>query len=279
MIVQGTPVEYYRHHNLLVKREDLSCLPPGPPFSKTRGVYAHIAKRPERVIGVLDTYHSQAGHAVAEACSLLGKQCVNFYPKYKADPEFVLRPQQAAAEALGACVLPLQAGRSAVLYHGAKKRLVSEWPDSYMMPNALKLPEMVEETAAEVARTIPMLDDDWLKGHDPILIAISSGTIAAGVIRGFYDAGLVNHPFLLHMGYSRSEKQVLSYILEKVDRMHTDKCMKITLINEGYAYKDQAKLKEGDMPEWPCNSYYDLKAFLWWKKARMDATALMWNIG
>src|SRR5262245_58591009 len=86
MLRSGTPVEHWPEYGLYVKREDLACPPPGPPFSKTRGVYAHVKSRREEVIGVLDTYHSQAGHAVARACEILGKQCWNFYPEFKHEP-------------------------------------------------------------------------------------------------------------------------------------------------------------------------------------------------
>src|SRR5207344_916798 len=107
--------------------------------------------RAERVIGVLDTSHSQGGHAVARACEMLDKKCLLFYPVRKAEQDVaLLRPQQAAAKALGAKLIKLPAGRSAVLYHAAKKQMPA---GSYMMPNALKLHEMVEETAAEFGRT------------------------------------------------------------------------------------------------------------------------------
>src|SRR5262245_18825104 len=87
MILKGTPIEDHRKaYGLYVKQEDLSCPPPGPPFSKTRGVYARVNNRPEKVIGVLDTSHSQAGWAVARACQILGKQCLNFYPEFKHTP-------------------------------------------------------------------------------------------------------------------------------------------------------------------------------------------------
>ena len=74
MITNNTPVELYQAGNLRVhvKREDLCCPLPGPSFSKMRGVAAHIANRPEGVIGVLDTFHSKAGWAVSWACSRLG---------------------------------------------------------------------------------------------------------------------------------------------------------------------------------------------------------------
>lgn len=277
MIVNNTPIEHHPHLGLWVKREDLSCPPPGPPFSKTRGVYAHIKDRPEKVIGVLDTYHSQAGHAVATACKLLGKTCVNYYPVYKKDPDGLLRPQQQAAKDLGATLVPLKAGRSAILYHQAKRDLASCWLDSYCMPNALKLPETVSETAAEVARTV------FPAGVDTILIAASSGTIASGVIRGLIDGGWKGKKVILHLGYSRPNSAVMRYIHGMVDRPMQWSAYKYVLVDEQYAYKDRAtdRDKTIEPPPFPCNPYYDLKLYHWWVKAGRAEfeEALLWNIG
>lgn len=276
-IQNQTPVEdHLQQFGLLVKREDLSCLPPGPPFSKTRGVFAHVASRPERVIGVLDTYHSQAGHAVAEACALLGKVCVNFYPVRKSEIYDPLKPQQVAAEKLGATTVSLPAGRSAILYHQAKKQLplIHPWEDCYMMPNALKLPEMITETAAEVGRTLASYK---IPDHLPVLIAASSGTIAAGVIRGFLQAGAADREFIIHQGYDRSQDAMLKYMTEMGELYHHS--YTLNLVNEGYSYGDVAKA--GPEPLWPCNKYYDLKAFRWWmREGRAQyGEALLWNIG
>lgn len=278
-----TPVQDYRaEFGLLVKREDLCC-PDGPHFSKTRGVYAHVASRPEPIIGVLDTYHSQAGWAVAQACKALGKECVNFFPVRKADREKPIQEQQMAAGRLGARLEPLQAGRSAILYHEAKRelemlraRIYSDAP-AYMMPNALKLREMVTETAAEVERTLqdPLLELPL----DNVIIAISSGTIAAGVIAGFDRFTPWRPNFLLHMGYSRSHSAVRRYIDEMsggrlpAGRLH--------LIDEGFNYGDAAA--PDPAPPFPSNKYYDLKAFRWWNRighyGHAGERTLFWNIG
>lgn len=279
MIRDGTPLEdHTKEFGLWVKREDLSCLPPGPAFSKTRGVYAHIANRPESVIGVLDTYHSQAGHAVARACQLLGKRCVNFYPEFKHEPGPRL-PQARAAE-LGAQCVPLPAGRSAILYHQAKKVLLADFADEdchkpYLMPNALKLQESVTETTDEVRR----LPEDF--HPDLVLIPSSSATIAAGVIRGFlwrcHDTYISLPRFIIHLGYSRSEAAVRDYIATAVDLpLAFHKC-KVDIVDEGYGYRDRAR--KGPTPPWPCNEYYDLKAFRWWMSQRLITNALFWNVG
>lgn len=286
MLNNNTPVEnYLRDYGLLVKREDLSCPPPGPPFSKTRGVYAHIKNRPEHFIGVLDTYHSQAGHAVAHACSVLGKECVNYYPVRKSEQGSPLKPQQYAAADLGAYMEPLPAGRSAILFHQAKKDLAECYTDGYMMPNALKLPEMVSETASEAYDTWKRIQHGAQYGIYPepqtVLIAISSGTIAAGVMKGISErcerSGGPKPRFILHQGYDRPEQATADYISKM---MGVDApAASFTLINEGYSYGDVASA--GVTPPWPCNQYYDLKAFRWWLAEGRETygEALLWNIG
>lgn len=275
MIINNTPVEYYPDLGLWVKREDLSCPPPGPPFSKTRGVFAHVAARPEATIGVLDSYHSQAGHAVATACKLLGKRCVNFYPVRKRDQGKPNQPQQQAARELGANLVPLQATASWALYHQARKDLAACYPDSYLMPNALKLPETVSETAAEVSRTT-------IPNVNTALIAVSSGTIAAGVIRGLLDNLPHGHGItevVLHLGYSRNPGVVQDYIFKKVERPELWNQLQYTFVNEGYAYSDKAR-EPVDAP-FPCNPYYDRKLVAWWNREGRDyyGEAFLWNIG
>ena len=263
MLRQGTPVEDWREkYGCYVKREDLACVKPGPPFSKARGVYARIKSRKEKVIGVLDTYHSQAGWAVARACEILGKKCVNYYPEYKYEPGW--RDSQERALELGSELVGLPAGRSCILFHAAKKDLELRG-GGYMMPNALKLEESVIETAKEVPE---------LGRFDYVIVPISSGTIAAGVIRGFANRVRMPH-FLIHLGYSRPAGAVRKY-LEKASGVKDFECM---IVDEEYTYKDVAR---GNVcVPWPCDPYYDLKAFRWWLRHRKSykGKTLFWNIG
>lgn len=265
MCINNTPVTYLDELGLYVKHEEMCC-PGGPDFSKSRGVYAHIEKRPESVIGVLDTSHSQGGWAVARACSLLGKQCRLFYPVFKHERDTQIKYQQVRARELGAELNTLPAGRSSILYHGAKKALGSE---GYMMPNALKLPESVEETALEVERTMIPTD------INAVLISASSGTIAAGVLRGLGDYALA---VIIHLGYSRPEGAFRRYLDKMVEQTGTGDG--VTIIDEGYDYKDTAR---GDvvLPAFNCDRYYDRKAYNWWVlKGRFKyGKVLLWNIG
>ena len=277
MIVNNTPLETYELNGvpILVKREDLCAPLPGPSFSKIRGVVAHIKNRPETTIGCLDTYHSKAGWAVAYVCQQLGKQAVDYWPRFKRDGAAdAPRVQQQHARQLGADLVDIPAGRSAILYHTAKKHLRENYPDSYLMPNALKLPESITENAAEAVRTAPLLPDSGT-----LVISISSGTVAAGVLKGFEEAGLLrNYNVILHMGYSRSQDATREYIEKAAGLTLGDR---ITFIDEGYGYADAAR---GVEAPFPCNEFYDLKAWKWLSDPLNLAAVhprpiVFWNIG
>jgi hypothetical protein len=298
----GTPLEdHLQGLGLLVKREDLSCPPPGPPFSKTRGVLGHVQARYNegvRVFGALDTFHSQAGHAVAAACRHVGAQCLNYFPVYKrevmpADLEHpadkstitfpdgtwaVIRDPQLRSLELGARLMPLAAGRSALLFWKAKAGTEAE--GGYMMPNALKLPETVTETAAEVVRTFEAADRETYNRLRslPWVVSASSGTIAAGVLRGLHQMLDTPPQVIVHMGYDRPQATVETYITDKA-AVPVASRVPLLHIQEGYAYADKAKA--GPDPSWPCNPWYDLKAFRWWMREgrSLHGQAVFWNIG
>lgn len=283
-IATGTPVLPYPLPSsgrlVRVKREDRCCPYPGPTFSKIRGVYAHIkAQQEAQVIGVLDTYHSKAGWAVAAVCRALGKHCVDYWPLYKADSGKALRYQQQQALDWGAELRALPAGRSAVLYHAARKATAG-----YMMPNALKLPETIEETAAEVGRTVlPYAHTAWT-----LVISVSSGTIMAGVLRGLVDAGNLPSKIIAHQGYSRPVGAFLKYVQTmsgiEPNTWDWDIAPRIEVVDESYNYKDPAR--EGADAPFPCNPWYDLKAWRWLDNVALrdprrlsPGPILFWNIG
>lgn len=276
MIVNNTPLETYELNGvpIIVKREDLCCPAPGPSFSKIRGVVAHIKNRPETTIGCLDTYHSKAGWAVAYVCNLLGKNSVDYWPRFKRDGAAdAPRIQQQYARQLGATLVDIPAGRSAILYRTAKKHLREHYPGSYLMPNALKLPESITENAAEAVRTAP-----HLPGSGTLVISISSGTVAAGVLKGFEEAGLLrNYNVILHMGYSRSQDAAREYIEKAAGLTLGDR---IKFIDEGYGYADAAK---NVRVPFPCNDWYDAKAWAYLEKPgvldAIEGPVVFWNIG
>jgi hypothetical protein len=198
---------------------------------------------------------------------LLNKKCIDYYPAFKVPRG--TQPQQHAAWNSGAELVALPAGRSAILYHRARK-LLSEHENSYMMPNALKLTESVAETAAEAKRT-PLTSE-----IKTIIIPSSSATIAAGVIAGYGN----RFNYVIHLGYSRSADQVWNYIIKMASPfLPVGQFIHMDIIDEGYSYADKAK--PGPVTDWPCNTYYDLKAFRWWKAGGCEGrgVGLLWNIG
>ena len=69
----------------------------------------------------------------------------------------------------------------------------------------------------------------------------------------------------------------MKYLAKHLDPIAVGWEKLVTLVDEGYSYKDQAR--PGETPPWPCNSYYDLKAFRWWRQRSGDPLTLFWNIG
>lgn len=274
LVIQGTPWEEYEADSITiyVKREDLCCPYPGPSFSKIRGVAAYLGKLDDNTsVGVLDTVHSKAGWGVSYICNKLSLPCINFYPVYKAEGSLSthkLRPNQREAKSLGATMAPLQAGRSAILYYQSRKILRERTNGAgVMLPNALKLQETVDATAQEVTDYTP---DKLFRGT--WVISISSGTIAAGVVKGL-KRGHENIDIISHMGYSRSIQHARGYICMQAGYEPDN----LWLIDEGYAYKDAV-----DYPcSFPCNKYYDLKAWEWLMNnlEDLEQPIVFWNIG
>ncbi len=311
MLVNNTPWEEHIIYDpeddrygwpVWVKREDLCCGddPNSPSFSKMRGVAAHLESLEYDghypPIGVLDTYHSKAGRGVAWLCQQMGIPCYVFFPVYKAElfslagpdnpcygepqqamPMYELRTHQRDAHFdLGAKIIPLKAGRSAILYHQAKKHF-AELTDGtgYMLPNALKLSETVDATAMEILQHTPEFLYD---NTGTWVVSISSGTIAAGVLKGIWarvPAPYAWPTLIAHLGYSRSLDAARKYIVKMAD---VDPGTALRLVDENYAYKD--KVDNSDIP-WPCNEFYDAKAFLWLMNHIQELTPpiVFFNIG
>ncbi len=266
-VLSGTRFEEMTMHGrpLFIKHEE-ECAPIGaPPFSKLRGVYEHIQQRPEALIGVLDTGHSKAGWAVAWSASQLHKRVINYYPKSKSDKELPFQQSQSAL--YGAVMVPLPPGRSSVLYHAAKSHLFKH-ASAYMMPNALKLKETVEQTANEVIQFTP---DSLLTKECTWVISISSGTIAAGVLRGLYTKE-AQCAVVLHMGYSRPHRAVMAYL----SKMAGPIIPRISLVDEGWGYSERSEA----IAPFPCNAFYDAKAWQWMhQQFDWPGPVIFWNIG
>lgn len=204
-------------------------------------------------------------------CQAAGRKCYDFYPQYKSD--IGLRPQQQMAHEMGAELISLQAGRSAILYHQAKKMLAQMTDETgLMVPNALKVKESINETASEVLNYTP----DVLFGGTWV-VSISSGTIAAGVLNALAEVNYFTN-FVVHMGYSRSYDAAASYIIHNAGLdLQWRRDNNFQLIDEGYQYKDKV---ENTAP-FPCNPYYDAKAWKWLEChfRELVEPIIFWSVG
>lgn len=270
LVLDGTPWEEYQIDGVFVyiKREDLCCPLPGPSFSKIRGIERYITKQPQdATFGVMDTRHSKAGWGVAYICKEYGYNCVDYYPVLKSD-NGKLRENQQRAEDLGAMLYPMKAGMSAVLFNQAKT--ITKEIGGIMLPNGLHLQESVDATADELIKYTPeeLLDGTWV-------VSISSGTLGAGIVMGLDRASHNEVDIIYHMGYSRSEQTVRKWTKQVTDDANIDK---LSVIDEGYEYAD--KVDNSWIP-FPCNEYYDAKAFTWLAHNvhNLRQPIIFWNIG
>lgn len=270
----NTPWEIHEvlGRKVYVKREDLCCPFPGPSFSKLRGVEAKIKELQEQLlipeyIGVLDSIHSKAGWGVSYICKKLGIPCEVFYPVKKSEDPKKLRYPQRRAQAFGAKLRPLPATMSSVLFYQALKLFRQDHPEGFFFPNGLRLPQTIEETAKEVNRVKTFEGMNLIQGS--WIVSVSSGTIAAGVAAGL-DLNFFPGILYLHLGYSRSNEKMKSYI-------NKYSVIKTKVIDEKYEYKDLVKY---DCP-FPCNPYYDLKAWKWLTEniKKLKEPIIFWNIG
>lgn len=271
-VIDNTPWEVYPLNgtDIHVKREDLCSPYPGPAFSKVRGLEHHLARLAHKgltTIGVLDTFHSKAGWGIAWLCEGTPLTCINYYPRYKG--ETALRENQEHSSSLGAILQALPAGRSSILWHIARRHLLAYNPTALMLPNGLSLRWAARATAAELLRSTPtdLLYGTWV-------VSVSSGTLAEGVARGLLQAisrGQATLPrLILHLGFSRSHTTITNTVNYPP--------YLTTLVDENYEYREPAR---GIAAPFPCNPYYDLKAWKWLTEHVRELTRpiIFWNIG
>jgi 1-aminocyclopropane-1-carboxylate deaminase/D-cysteine desulfhydrase-like pyridoxal-dependent ACC family enzyme len=285
IVRSNTPIESYQlgGREVFVKREDLCCPAPGPAFSKIRGVYSYLKRMkaggsffPLTHVGAVDTLHSKAGWGVAYVCKELDIPCTVYFPRFIAEAEGTVREYQQKAEGFGAELHPMKATMSAVLWNQACAHFRGKFgPGGLFLPNGLKLQETVDETWAEVEK----VPEDFF--HDTMwVVSVSSGTIGAALLRVLYGApDGANVGLTIHMGYDRSEDKLLSYMRAMSGRPALPRGY--NLVNEHYEYADKV---EEPCP-FPCNPYYDLKAWKW-LRGTLDLGSfsgykriLFWNIG
>lgn len=274
MIVDNTPVEIY--DGIMVKREDLSCLPPGPPFAKVRGLQKrmeHLKAFGVSVVGYTETSISQAGIGVSWICHELDMTAVIYCPVYKT-PHDILNGYRKQWEFFGAIIREIPAGMAKVNYYISKKKLLEEFgPLAVMLPLGLPFKESIIAVSEEFKRTFPKIQK-----VKSIVMCVGSGTMASGVLKGIYESSFKDiklYGILCREAKNISAKknkiQMCSgvpSILSKTD---------FHLVDMGWEYTQESKI---ECP-FTSNKYYDLKAYEWLiaNKNKIPQPILFWNIG
>jgi 1-aminocyclopropane-1-carboxylate deaminase/D-cysteine desulfhydrase-like pyridoxal-dependent ACC family enzyme len=268
---ENTPVEQYG--TIWVKREDLACNPPGPPFSKIRGLEAKLfalLKEGIKIVGYCDTSVSMAAWGVSYFCQQFGMMAIIFYPKYKeGNNRENLEDHIKKWQEFGATIVPIdKPQRQKINWYRARNILLKNWPNSFMLEQGFPYNESVTETAKQVK----LIPEKLLDGT--IVISVGSGVICSGVVKGLLE---LDKDTLLY-GITVSPKDLDG--MEKKIRTRSNDVFGIVnleLINGGYEY---TQMENMEVP-FNCNKFYDRKAWNWLIKheKELKEPILFWNIG
>ncbi len=269
-LVRGVPI--------WVKREDLAAMPPAPPFAKIRGLFIKMLDLQNSgvsTVGYMETSVSMAAWGISYFADLLGMKAVIFYPRYKDGFRDEQERQLQKWSKFHAEVIPIESpNRLSINYHRAKKMLLSKYPDAYMLEHGIPL----TETIGEVAEQVKILPKEALGGT--IVTCVGSGIMLSGVIKG-----LAQHfPGISHRIYGilvapKSIEGKSRFITQHSGVMVSGLLNKnkLKLLDYGYQYTQ----KEQCECPFPCNPYYDRKAYKWMvdNLENLKQPILFWNIG
>src|SRR3990167_8445128 len=179
---EHTPIEKYNIYGkeIFVKREDLflaSYQPLIPGLAKLRGARKLLTKlngNDIKKIAVFDTRISKAGQGISFLCKELKLECAVGFPLLKEQEKLgILDERQKISQMLGAKLIPMKAGRTAVCYAQFKNKMKEE--GYAVLPLGLTCHETVEEVSVISSR---------IKHVKTIVLSTGTGTIATGVSIG-----------------------------------------------------------------------------------------------
>jgi len=289
MLLQDTPTIEYKVGDriIFVKREDLAVLKPvglppflfPPPFAKVRGLYKvllRVKDSPIPAVSYMDTSISMASWGISFFCYYLDLKAVVYFPRYKDGLRHETERHIKFCEGFGAEVRFLEMpNRQQINFYRARKQFMKDYPDGVMLPQGLPF----DETVTEVEGQVMLLPENVLGGS--LVISVGSGTMIAGVLKGLKKRRVLSQNVY---GVLVAPKNILKkkkFVYSKagvVDvGLFCDKLEKVNFIDAGYEYVQR---EECDVP-FPCNSYYDRKAWQWLMNniEKLKEPILFWNIG
>lgn len=267
---------------VFVKREDLTCDFPGPPFSKVRGLYpvlSHLKDAGVSHVGYMETAISMAGWGICWICDHLGLTPVIFYPRYKGGYKYNQPFQMLAWSYFKSIILPVEKPNlQSINYYVAKRRFHELFPEGHFLPLGLPFPETVQAVSDEVQFHTPK---HCLTGS--IVVCAGSGAMAAGIVKGVSELGLTPtlHAILVHKKDQIGMRDTIMGMSNKVFASlvkGSDCTLKGLFVHDlGYDYTDREMIRTG----FPCNEYYDRKAykFIHDNIHKLKKPILFWNIG
>ena len=161
MIIVDTPVESYqiKGQEIWVKREDLSCESPGPPFAKVRGLYLVLKKLKEngiKTVGYMETSISMAGWGISFFCKRLGMKAVIFMPNYKDGLRHNQELQVSKWKEFGADIIHInKPNRMSINFYKARNILLDKYTSSVMLPQGMPFEETVQEVCKQASSVVP----------------------------------------------------------------------------------------------------------------------------
>jgi len=286
----NTPIErhYIKDIPVYVKREDLCATNylDAPPFSKIRGLYERMSKLKKKgfnQIAYVETSISMAGWGMAWAAKKLKMKAIIFDPQYvithkrlKMEKHLeVLLQHRKQWKKLGAKIIPIKPGRAKVNYYAARKLLSNEKYRhcTTLLPLGLPLSETREATAEIAAE---MSQKSY---YSSIVINVGSGTICAGVIKGFETSPTIIYGIMGRTGNVKNKKRTILMAAQTYEKGKN--CLfgneNFRLIDLKYEYTQKSNAEA----PFPCHPYYDLKAWQWLEENidNLESPILFWNIG
>jgi len=295
LINDETPLEPYTVDNrvIYVKREDMACNPPGPPFAKVRGLYPKLVQLKQQgiqTVGYTDTTISMGGWGVAYFAKELGLNCYVFYPQHS-PLRHNLPKHLPLWEELGAIPVPLLPSRLSIMQLRAKKIFRTnntKLDRHYMLPNGLPFKETVEEVSRVYVSAA--LTNKHIFNNATIVVAVGSGIMLSGIIKGVLIAnarcGIKPHVIKSVLVSKKDPSGIRSKILlnsghpahnSPYSLFNPDIPMQ-HVIDDGYEYEQEV---DNSQIPFPCNRYYDAKAWAWLRKNlwQLNDPVIFWNLG
>lgn len=262
------------YEEIKVVREDCFSIGEGsPPFSKMRGLVAHmklLKSQGVSVVGYVESNISMAGWGVAFVAKEFNMKAVIFNPTYTKDiypGNDVHAFHKQKWEELGAEIVPFKAGMVKVNFYKGRSYLREHYGEkAVLLPLGLPFNETIVETAYVLNSISPY--------YKTIVLAIGSGTICAGLLSALpSDKKLIG--VLTRSGnLDQKRKKIISKagVIDGFD-ISPDQ---FVLVDPGWDYSDKSVYP---VP-FPSHDYYDRKAWEWLHINKLFIKyPLFWNIG